>query len=296
VSLKRIIPFLFLFNLLSFQSLAQDTLIFLNGAVKYGRVLGLESNMRIIEFQNGQKNELISLELLKTYTLNQLESNWTMKNNLTQFPSNIYTVKQMGNTRKLLDFVPGKYSIGLNFTTLFNPALINDFDLFIIEGNEFGSKSVEKRLEDRNEKSTKARQSALKRWGNKNNNANALQSESEPNAIKERKGKEIKEIKENYLLQKEKSFKLWILEDFQNDIKKYQNETSLDRNDLLAFYDYWRELTSNGKMKFQIEKTWQTDLRLKKWERGKNNFSKDVKKDNVKDMKSAALQAIFNNQ
>ncbi len=130
VSLKRIIPFLFLFNLLSFQSLAQDTLIFLNGAVKYGRVLGLESNMRIIEFQNGQKNELISLELLKTYTLNQLESNWTMKNNLTQFPSNIYTVKQMGNTRKLLDFVPGKYSIGLNFTTLFNPALINDFDFF----------------------------------------------------------------------------------------------------------------------------------------------------------------------
>jgi uncharacterized protein YdaU (DUF1376 family) len=175
-------------------------------------------------------------------------------------------------------------------------SIINDFDLFIIEGNEFGSKSVEKRLEDRNEKSTKARQSALKRWGNKNNNANALQSESEPNAIKERKGKEIKEIKENYLLQKEKSFKLWILEDFQNDIKKYQNETSLDRNDLLAFYDYWRELTSNGKMKFQIEKTWQTDLRLKKWERGKNNFSKDVKKDNVKDMKSAALQAIFNNQ
>jgi hypothetical protein len=101
---------------------------------------------------------------------------------------------------------------------------------------------------------------------------------------------------ETNILQKEKSFKLWILEDLQNDIKKYQNETSLDRNDLLAFYDYWRELTPSGKMKFQIEKTWQTDLRLKKWERGKNNFSKDVKKDNVKDMKSAALQAILNNQ
>jgi len=75
-------------------------------------------------------------------------------------------------------------------------SVINDFDLFVIEGIEFGSKSVEKRLEDRNEKSTKARQSALKRWGDKNDNANALQTESEPNAIKERKGNKskVKEI------------------------------------------------------------------------------------------------------
>lgn len=76
-------------------------------------------------------------------------------------------------------------------------SIINDFGLFIIEGNEFGSKSVEKRLEERNEKSTKARQSALKRWGEKNNYANALPSQSEANAIKERKGKENKKSKEN---------------------------------------------------------------------------------------------------
>lgn len=74
-------------------------------------------------------------------------------------------------------------------------SIINDFDLFMIEGNEFGSKSVEKRLEERNEKSTKARQSALKRWGEKNNDANALKSQSEPNAIKESKVNESKKNK-----------------------------------------------------------------------------------------------------
>jgi hypothetical protein len=73
---------------------------------------------------------------------------------------------------------------------------------------------------------------------------------------------------------KQKSFKQWSLEDLQNEIKEHKTSTTLDTNDLLAFYDYWRELTPTGKMKFQIEKTWQTDLRLKKWERGKKTFAK----------------------
>jgi len=73
-------------------------------------------------------------------------------------------------------------------------SVINDFDLFIIEGDEFGSKSVERRLIDRNEKSEKARQSAFKRWNKSESDANAMQPQSDSNAIKERKGKEIKEI------------------------------------------------------------------------------------------------------
>ncbi len=36
-------------------------------------------------------------------------------------------------------------------------SIVNDFDLFIIEEETFGSSSVERRLEDRNEKSIKAR-------------------------------------------------------------------------------------------------------------------------------------------
>lgn len=71
-------------------------------------------------------------------------------------------------------------------------SIINDFDLFVIDGAEFGSMSVQRRLDERAEKSARARDSANKRWGN---DANAMRPQSEGNAIKERKVKEIKESK-----------------------------------------------------------------------------------------------------
>jgi hypothetical protein len=75
-------------------------------------------------------------------------------------------------------------------------SVVNDFDLFIFNGDFFGSNSVQERLDQRNNKSESARKSASYRW----ENANALQTQSEGNAKKERKGKEIKgkEIKIKY--------------------------------------------------------------------------------------------------
>jgi hypothetical protein len=75
-------------------------------------------------------------------------------------------------------------------------SVVNDFDLFIFDGDFFGSNSVQERLDQRNTKSESARKSASYRW----ENANALQTQSEGNAKKERKGKEIKgkEIKIKY--------------------------------------------------------------------------------------------------
>ena len=70
-------------------------------------------------------------------------------------------------------------------------SIIKDFDLFVFEGDTFGSLSVQKRIDERDSKSVKARESAHKRW----TNANAMQSQCEGNAIKESKGKEIKEKK-----------------------------------------------------------------------------------------------------
>jgi hypothetical protein len=80
-------------------------------------------------------------------------------------------------------------------------SVINDFELFVIDGDTFGSLSVQKRLSDRDEKSKKARESASKRWGSKDDNTNAMRSHSDSNAIKERKEKEIKgkETKDNAL-------------------------------------------------------------------------------------------------
>lgn len=74
--------------------------------------------------------------------------------------------------------------------------IVENYDLFVIDSNLFGSTSVQKRLEARNEKSATARLSAIKRWEKMRTqseaNANALPTESEGNAIKESKEKESK--------------------------------------------------------------------------------------------------------
>jgi hypothetical protein len=72
-------------------------------------------------------------------------------------------------------------------------SIIFDFDLFVFDGDTFGSLSVQRRLEERDKKSNKARESAFKRWSK---DANAMRTHSEGNAIKERKGKDIKESKD----------------------------------------------------------------------------------------------------
>lgn len=75
-------------------------------------------------------------------------------------------------------------------------SIINDFDLFEIEGDVFGSLSVQRRLDERDKKSKKARESALYRWNKNNENANAMRTQCDRNAIKESKGKESK-VKES---------------------------------------------------------------------------------------------------
>jgi hypothetical protein len=69
--------------------------------------------------------------------------------------------------------------------------VLTSFDLFENDGNFFWSNSVKRRLDKRLEKSEKAKESASHRW----NNANGMRTHNEGNAIKERKGKKIKEKK-----------------------------------------------------------------------------------------------------
>jgi hypothetical protein len=90
------------------------------------------------------------------------------------------------------------YRIDVSIVT----SVINDFDLFVFDAEYFGSLSVQKRIDERDSKSVKARESAHKRW----TNANAMQLQCEGNAIKERKGKEINEKKVNIL---DDSFEEW---------------------------------------------------------------------------------------
>ena len=81
-------------------------------------------------------------------------------------------------------------------------SIINDFNLFELSNNTFSSISVQKRMEKRNEKSEKASLSASKRW----NNANAMQTQCDSNALNESKVNESKlneiKIKDNSLIDK----------------------------------------------------------------------------------------------
>jgi hypothetical protein len=72
-------------------------------------------------------------------------------------------------------------------------SVMNDFDLFILDEVSFGSLSVQRRIDERNEKSVKARESANKRWDKSERIAIALPSHTSRNAIK-KGNKERKEI------------------------------------------------------------------------------------------------------
>jgi len=72
-------------------------------------------------------------------------------------------------------------------------SMINDFDLFKISDGKFYSESVLTRLNIRDEKSKKARESANYRWKPREKDANGLRTDCDGNAIKEKKEKEKKE-------------------------------------------------------------------------------------------------------
>lgn len=80
------------------------------------------------------------------------------------------------------------YAFALRSDTGMLSSIISDFELFHNDGVKFWSESALNRINERKSKSIKAKESAEARWGN----ANALQSQSEGNAIKERKGNKRK--------------------------------------------------------------------------------------------------------
>lgn len=99
-------------------------------------------------------------------------------------------------------------------------------------------------------------------------------NENEQSKVKESKEEEIKE---NEIINvspkvepKQKTFKQFTIEDFKNDIAIYKESyTSKTLND---FYTYWIEKNTKGIMKFQLQKTWETELRLKTWSKNEENF------------------------
>jgi len=129
-------------------------------------------------------------------------------------------------------------------------AVINDFDLFKIKNNEFYSLSVLHRLKKRKGISLQASKSAKARWDRKRqDDANALRTESEGNAIKESKVKDNKVNKITYPKGFEKVITDWLeykkekgqtykpkgLETFIAMLLKYSNNDPKKADEIIKF-------------------------------------------------------------
>lgn len=103
-------------------------------------------------------------------------------------------------------------------------SVIKNFNLFDNDGIRFWSNSVMQRLQIRDEKSKKAKDSAKSRW---DKYANAMRSQSEGNAIKEKKGNKSKE--------KEKVFIVPSLD----DVKIYFKENGYSETTAITAFNFY---------------------------------------------------------
>ena len=128
--------------------------------------------------------------------------------------------------------------------------IINDFDLFKNDGEKFWSESVLSRIKQRNDKSDKARKSATYRW----ENANAMRTHSDGNAIKESKVKESKVNIKKEIIKEKYVFKVPEISEIEKFI--FSNITKIANNEVsdvaAAFFDHHQARGWNlrtGKMK-----------------------------------------------
>ena len=142
--------------------------------------------------------------------------------------------------------------------------VIEDFDLFVVEDGCFYSKRLNNHLEDINAKSNKAKENANKRW----KNATAMRPHSNGNAS----------ISISNSISSSKSISKNKIDNRIHDFKKSVfTHKDFDKEDLENFYAYWSELNkSSSKMRWELERTWNLNLRLKRWVN--NGFNKEKNK------------------
>ena len=152
------------------------------------------------------------------------------------------------------DYEPLAYSLQCDADKL--KAVIEDFDLFVIEDGCFYSKRLNNHIEEINNKSNKAKENAAKRW----NNANAMPSHSKRNA------NISNNINNNNNINKR-------IKDFEKSIHAIEGISDEDKND---FFLYWTEKNKSGsKFRAEMQSTFDINLRLKRW--ASNGFSKSHK-------------------
>ena len=154
-------------------------------------------------------------------------------------------------------------------------SIITDFDLFDFDEISFWSASVDRRIEAQIQVSQGAKKAAQARWQKfetqsiNSKNANAMRTQSDSNANKEKKSKE-KESKENNIMVLTDQLPEQRLEAFR---KLVLDIGSRKFGELICseFYNYWSERNQKGKMRWELEKTFEIPNRLATWKRNADN-------------------------
>jgi hypothetical protein len=84
--------------------------------------------------------------------------------------------------------------------------------------------------------------------------------------------------------EKVKSFKQFTEQDLRDEIRRHRASFALQDSDLLEFFKYWTEKSASGRMRFQMERTWDTGGRLGTWQSRKKDFSKVKVSDHSKEI------------
>jgi hypothetical protein len=156
---------------------------------------------------------------------------------------------------RMIPIISRKY----NTTSPKVETVIRNYGLFEINEEAFFSLSLNLRMEQKEAKSLKAKESIALRWNKKyENDTNVLQRLNDSNTIKESKVKEIKE-KENKVNIDLDSRKLEFKQTLIPFLGKYGKDMLND------FFLHWTQKSKTGKLGFELEKTWSVEARLNTW-------------------------------
>jgi hypothetical protein len=179
-------------------------------------------------------------------------------------------------------------------------SVITNFGLFEYDENYFWSASVDRRIEAQIQVSQGAKKAAEQRWQKYRNqqdtpvDAGAMRTHTERNARKEKESK----VKES----KSKSISIAPLSKDQFcDLINQHGGAKYPATLLADFFNYWSEANQKGKMRWQLERTFEIPNRLATWARNQNkwgNGNQSAKNtlQAAKDNLATALDIIYNTE
>jgi hypothetical protein len=213
-----------------------------------------DDKIELISSEFGLKGELIAIRLLCHIYRNGYYYTWGKDESLL-------FAKRVGNgiTGTLVNEVVE----GLIKRSFFDKRVFDSFSILT-------SKGIQKRYIDAKERSKNIE--LIKEFtllsddeALKHNNVTLISINVGNNP--QRKGKKSKEEESKEFISAEapekKSFKQFTEKDFIDEISQFANEFPYELRN--AFFKYWKERSPGGKMRFQLEKTWETELRLSNW-------------------------------